>query len=74
MDEIMEVLEDIAQAEEETEEETIPVPAEEETVPVENDIPKTGDNNEPAAALVLLVLSASILGAGLFFGRKITKE
>ncbi len=62
------------EAEEETEEETIPVPAEEETVPVENDIPKTGDNNEPAAALVLLVLSASILGAGLFFGRKITKE
>ena len=61
------------EAEEETEE-TIPVPAEEETVPVENDIPKTGDNNEPAAALVLLVLSASILGAGLFFGRKITKE
>ena len=58
----------------EAEEETIPVPAEEETVPVENDIPKTGDNNEPAAALVLLVLSASILGAGLFFGRKITKE
>ena len=47
---------------------------EEKTVPVENDIPKTGDNNEPAAALVLLVLSASILGAGLFFGRKITKE
>ena len=62
------------EAEEETEEETIPVPAEEETVPVENDIPKTGDNNEPAAALVLLVLFASILGAGLFFGRKITKE
>ncbi|MBQ1285793.1 MAG: LPXTG cell wall anchor domain-containing protein [Lachnospiraceae bacterium] len=62
------------EAEEETEEETIPVPAEEETVPVENDIPKTGDNNELAAALVLLVLSASILGAGLFFGRKITKE
>ena len=58
----------------EAEEETIPVPAEEETVPVENDIPKTGDNNEPAAALVLLVLSASILGTGLFFGKKITKE
>ena len=58
----------------EAEEETIPVPAEEETVPVENDIPKTGENNELAAALVLLVLSASILGAGLFFGRKITKE
>lgn len=58
----------------EAEEETIPVPDEEETVPAENDIPKTGDNNAPVAELVLLSLSVSILGAGLFFGRKITKE
>ena len=57
------------------EEEEEIVPSEEETVPEENAIPRTGDSNELVAVLVMLALSASsILGAGLLFRRKITKE
>ena len=63
----------IPDEEEEETEET--VPSEEETVPEESASPKTGDRNDPVALLVMLALSvSSILGAGLLFRRKITKE